>query len=91
MSDNPNEDALNTVPMEEVDDALFDLDPNDAIEVGYDPDTDTEDDPALDEEHPYEPEDVPGAEPVDDAVADVTIPSAEDEIESDDVDADEEV
>lgn len=83
MSDSPNEDTITTVPMEEVDDALIDLDPNDAIEVGYDPDTDTEVDPANDAEHPYEPEDVPGAQPVDDAVADVTIPSAEDEIDED--------
>lgn len=81
--DVPNEDQTDTAPVEEVDDALLDLDPNEAIEVGYDPDTDTEDDPALDEEHPYEPEDVPGAEPPADEFAEIVIPSAEDELTDD--------
>lgn len=76
-----DDENLSTVPMDEVGDALSDLDPNEAIELGYSADTDTEDDPENDVGHPYEPEDVPGAKPVDDAVADVTIPSAEDAIE----------
>lgn len=58
-----------------------DLDPNEAIDLGYDPDTDTDEDPVNDEGYPYTPEPVEGAEPVDDAVADVAIPSAEDDFE----------
>lgn len=77
----PNEDAVDTAPVEEVDDALLDLDPNEAIEVGYDPDTDTDDDPENDADHPYEPQNVPGAKPVDPAMADLTLPRAEDEID----------
>lgn len=83
MSDEvtPDEDRIDTTPVEEVDETLLDLDPNDAIEVLGDPDTDTEDDPANDEDGDgYEPEDVPEALPVDDSMADYVIPSAEDEI-----------
>lgn len=83
MSDGvtPDEDRIDTTPVEEVDEALMDLDPNDAIEVLGDPETDTEDDPANDEgRDDYEPEDVPEALPVDDSMADVVIPSAEDDV-----------
>lgn len=52
-----------------------DIDPNDAISLGYDPSTDTHDDPLNDQGHPYEPEPVEGAMPVDDAVADVLVPT----------------
>lgn len=62
-------------------DPNIDIDPNEAIELGYDPETDTEEDPVNDVDHPYEQEEVPGAQPVDDSFAAVDIPSAEDEIE----------
>lgn len=64
-------------------DPEIDIDPNEAIELDYDEETDTDEDPKNDADHPYEPEEVEGAEPVDEAVADAEIPSAEDEIEED--------
>lgn len=56
-------------------DPEFDIDPNDAISLDYDPLTDTDNDPLNDQGHPYEPEPVEGAIPVDDAVADVDVPT----------------
>ena len=53
----------------------IDIDPNEAIELDYDPDTDTEETPANDADHPYEPEPVEDAQPVDEAVADVDVPT----------------
>ena len=66
-----------------LDDDMIDLDPNDAIELGYDETTDTAEDPAndVDAGSDYVPEPVPGAKPVDPRMADLVIPSAEDEID----------
>lgn len=53
----------------------IDLDPNEAIELDYDPDTDTDETPENDVEHPYTPEPVTDAQPVDEAVADTDLPT----------------
>ena len=81
MSDN-TPPAAGDAPVTE-EEVLVDLDPSEVIDVYGDPDTDTEEDPVLDEGHPYEPEDVPGAEPPADEFAEVVIPSAEDELTAD--------
>lgn len=81
MSDDTTPAAGDAPVTEE--EVLVDLDPSEVIDVYGDPDTDTEEDPVLDEGHPYEPEDVPGAEPPADEFAEVVIPSAEDELTDD--------
>lgn len=53
----------------------IDIDPNEAIELDHDPETDSAEDPVNDADHPYEPEPVEGAEPVDESVADVDVPT----------------
>ena len=59
-----------------------DLDPNDIIEAGYDPATDTADQPENDDAG-QNGEPVADAQPVDDAIADEPLPSAESEIGDD--------
>lgn len=63
-------------------DPEVDIDPNDAIELDYDEETDTEETPANDQVD--EPgEEVEGASPVDDSFEDAEPDSAENEIGED--------
>ena len=62
--------------------ASDDLDPNDVIEIDHDPTTDTDDQPANDDEG-QDGEPVADARPVDEAIADEPLPSAENEIGDD--------
>lgn len=56
----------------------IDIDPNDVIEQSPDPETNTDEDPANDDAGQAH-EDVPDAQPVDDAVADVDVPTIEED------------
>lgn len=64
-----------------------DLDPQDAIDNGYDEETDTEEDPVNDEGHPYEFQRAEGAQRVPEEAADEDIfadPGADDDVDEDD-------
>ena len=61
---------------------MGDLDPNDILEIDHDPTTDTADQPANDDAG-QGGEPVADAQPVDDAIADEPLPSAEAEIGDD--------
>lgn len=68
-------------------DPEVDLDPQDALDLGYDETTDTEEDPANDEDHPYEFQPVEGAQRVPEELADEDIlvdPGADEDVDEDD-------